>query len=1057
MIRIAHLSDLHFSLSEIKDTEQFIVKALIKDLDTFHKETNIDMILISGDLIDKGAESFGNDIITGLKKFEEIFINPITERINISKENIFFCPGNHDINRSVDDPIVENGLKQTLVSTESVNTFIDSGKSLGTLRIKAFKEYEGKYYSAYSGPRQISNYQSAFQVSVRGIKIGITCFNTAWRAFDGSDKGNLIVGERQVTNARDIVGKCDLKIALMHHPIDWLATFEQAYMESLLSKDYNILFSGHVHEGGSWSKTGMHGSLFVSTAPANWHYNIRSNDRKNANGYSIVDYDLDNKRVTIHNRRYAYKKECYDPNADLGDDNGKLVIPIPGSAEILTQSEEMKTVQLIRDTHIESTNEHLLSYSTDTKAPKDVEKIFVSPRLVAKVAFDIEKEKEGEEVKYSLDEICNSSENFIVFGTKESGKTVLLDKILLDFTKNVSKIHKIPVFIDFVEIGTTRFETLINRFLGISITEVDTYLNNHRVTMLVDNLTFTKINHYKLIRLIEFIEKFKHVQIIATSSQMFEGDIPLEMLEYPAFSNFNLISIGSFRTGQIKDLIRKWFSSESKFDTPEKLDKILSVIQALNLPRTPLAISMFLWIIEQQENYKPINHATMLENYIERLFKKHSHKEQYSETFDYRNKERLLSDIAHRMFENNMINYRISYNELNNFVYNYFKIKKFDYPAEEVLNHFLVKGILLKENDDSEVYVRFRFSCFFQYFLMKKMEFDNKFKEYVLREENFLNFVDEIDYYTGVKRDQAEILGLLIKRMMKVYEPIISQIMNIQNTFDNIFDIANKSVASTLEPAFIENLNQNRPSEKDLEKVKDEMLDKTPPEKGIQSKDAEISQPLKLERLWSLSAHVLKNTEEITDIGLKDSAYESILICSMAFSNLYKYWVDNYIKKKHSDGQTKIDEHLVVAQKVLPLIHEIVLFSLMGTTKLAIVIRDKINMDMKGNSVVSDFEKYLSVFLYADIRGKDYQNYIKNFVKNIKRTYIYDMTLYKLITYYYIRSKSKESDVFYEELISELIVNAKGLEKGQKSSIMERYKLKKRKRFEETPEIGSDV
>jgi hypothetical protein len=284
--------------------------------------------------------------------------------------------------------------------------------------------------------------------------------------------------------------------------------------------------------------------------------------------------------------------------------------------------------------------------------------------------------------------------------------------------------------------------------------------------------------------------------------------------------------------------------------------------------------------------------------------------------------------------------------------------------------------------------------------------------------------------------------------MRKEYEPILKHIMAIPNTFDNIFDITNKSIVVNLGPSFIEDLNRNRPSEKELEKIKDDMLDKTAPEQGIEKKQTELSRSMKLERLWTLPAQVLKNTEEISDVGLKDSAYEQILLCSMAFSNLYKFYIEEHIKKLKSMSQIKIDENLIVAQKMLPLIHEIVLFSLMGTSKLGVVIKDKIIKDATGTAKISDFEKFISVFLYADIRGRDYQKYIRNFIKNIKRTYIYDMTLFKLITFYYFRSKNKESDIFYEELIAELIVVAKGLDKKEKSKIIQDYKLKKRKRID---------
>jgi predicted MPP superfamily phosphohydrolase len=328
MIRIVHVSDLHINISSIKDIEEFIIRSLLNDLDKYNAQKKIDLIIVSGDLVDRGGESFDNKVVNGLDKYEEIFTKPIIDRLKIPKENIFHCPGNHDIERKADDVILETGLRNTLITSESVNSFIDSGKELGISRIKGYKDFEKKYYKDFLGPKQITNYQSAFEVLLGDIKVGVTCFNSAWRAYDNEDQGKLIIGERQITNARAINEKSSLKIGVIHHPLDWLAPFDQENIEKFLFKDYNLLFCGHVHKGSVWTKSGMYGNLFVSMAPANWYYNIRSTDRINANGYSIIDYDIENMQVINHSRRYIHGKG-YDPNTDLGDEQGKLTFQIP--------------------------------------------------------------------------------------------------------------------------------------------------------------------------------------------------------------------------------------------------------------------------------------------------------------------------------------------------------------------------------------------------------------------------------------------------------------------------------------------------------------------------------------------------------------------------------------------------------------------------------------------------------------------------------------------------------------------------------------------------------
>lgn len=1042
MIRIVHLSDIHLRADAITDAEEFIIKALKKDLSNFNQTKRIDLIIISGDLIDKGGESFGNNLKTAFSMFEEKVIEPITQEIQLSKHRIFLAPGNHDIDRKSDEKWEETGLRDTLITTEEVNKFIDSKKENGIMRVLSFKKFEMAFYNSFSEKSGCSNYQSCFSLNVDNVNIGITCFNSVWRSYDANtDKGNLILGERQVTGAREFIEKCDLKIAVIHHPLDWLALFDQKDVTPFIEKDYDLLFCGHIHEPISWAKTGIYGSLFVSIAPTNWTYDIRKEDKCN-NGYSVVDIDLDNMQITNYYRRYSHHKETFVPNTDLGDDRGRRVFSLPDSTARFEYQNENTICERIKDIFLKDLNRHLLSFNTDTKAPKDLDSLFVLPRIVRKVEYQVDKLEKEE--TYSLEDLCKSEDNLLILGTKESGKTVLLDKILTELTKNIHKYHKTPVHVNFDEIGTKRYETIISTFLGIGIKSIKEFLNSAKVILLIDDLSFNQVYIPELKRLERFLDENSTVRIIATSGQSIEGEIPLELFEITTFNRFKPLSIKSYRTKEIKELIKRWFSNNIDFDTPEKLEKLITFFSKVNIPRTPLAVSMFLWIIEHQEDYKPINHATLLENFIERLFKKLSKKEILAGEFDYKNKERLLSEIAYQMYKGDQKNYGLSYSDLLTFIDRYLRGRKFDFVSEEVLEHFLTKGILIKESDGAQVIVRFRFACFFEFFLARKMEFESPFKEHVLDEENYLNFCNEIDYYTGLKRDQASILKLLIGRMNTAYKEVIEEINKLQFSYDSPF-LKIESLSSTLDTSFVNKLREKKPKEEEIEKMKDEVLDSMKPETGIPKKEDSISFFRRMDKMLGLASKVLKNSEEIEEENVKDNSYISILQCMMALSILYKLLIEAYVLKFKGRSDLAIVENLKIAREFMPLIFEIVLFNNMGTGKLSGVIRDKIRRDI-GGSNITDYEKFISIFLYSDIRGKDYLKYIKAFVRAIRRSYIVDMSLFKIIIYYLYRSRSKKEDEMYENIIGDLIVAAKGRKRVDKGKIISQYKrLKKAK------------
>lgn len=56
------------------------------------------------------------------------------------------------------------------------------------------------------------------------------------------------------------------------------------------------------------------------------------------------------------------------------------------------------------------------------------------------------------------------------------------------------------------------------------------------------------------------------------------------------------------------------------------------------------------------------------------------------------------------------------------------------------------------------------------------------------------------------------------------------------------------------------------------------------------------------------------------------------------------------------------------------------------------------------------------------------------------------MTLFKLVSYYFLRSKNRHTDQLYENLIGDLILKARGLPKRNKGKIIAEYRGKRLRR-----------
>lgn len=119
--RILHLSDLHWR-ENTKADQEIVVNALLKDLADITQDRRPDRIVFRGDLVYSGSESSG----FGAAKAE--FLDRIRDSLGLSDDSILICPGNHDVDRkkALEDNYLEIGLKNELISRDSLNEHLDN-------------------------------------------------------------------------------------------------------------------------------------------------------------------------------------------------------------------------------------------------------------------------------------------------------------------------------------------------------------------------------------------------------------------------------------------------------------------------------------------------------------------------------------------------------------------------------------------------------------------------------------------------------------------------------------------------------------------------------------------------------------------------------------------------------------------------------------------------------------------------------------------------------------------------------------------------------------------
>lgn len=319
-LRILHFSDFHLNNGKIAEA-QHIIRYMQKCLEDICKNKKIDLILFSGDILDKGGVSF-ESITNGLSTFVDVVIKPITETIGLPMYCFIFSPGNHDIDRNADSRRMEKDLESGIETWEDIITKLSKADDLSdfTKRITQYKEFEKKHYSAFPEIEYKSfPLLSTYKLQANGLTVGISSINSVWRCgFD--DVNKVVIGLNQISEHTDHLQGCDLKIALTHYPIDMLKVCERDQATILIAKEFDLLCTGHAHselikyegleEDASFLNVKSAGTLSDNIYEKNSRYKnaFQIIDFNSKSGFCVSKYHQPNSQEFLLDNNFGCKK-----------------------------------------------------------------------------------------------------------------------------------------------------------------------------------------------------------------------------------------------------------------------------------------------------------------------------------------------------------------------------------------------------------------------------------------------------------------------------------------------------------------------------------------------------------------------------------------------------------------------------------------------------------------------------------------------------------------------------------------------------------------------------
>jgi predicted MPP superfamily phosphohydrolase len=289
-VRILHITDLHYS-SKPKAARDRLLQNFINDL----KKQEYDIILFTGDIVNSGSKG----------DFESVFENFIKKIPSSTASNVFYCPGNHDVNRSDERKAITDHIESKVESLDRLNKFVKQNSEDLEDSFRPLTNYFDFVKGQLDDEDKFNRFYTSHSRKVNDLDIGIVSINTSWLALGRKDRGGLLFPIVELDAALDDIKKCELRILLHHHPIAYLKEFNEFQIEDVIHSNFDLSFSGHRHKSvNSIFITSNDGIVKIEGAA------VLASDGAEI-GYTIVEYDIDNLTFEYQTRLYDSKNEIF--------------------------------------------------------------------------------------------------------------------------------------------------------------------------------------------------------------------------------------------------------------------------------------------------------------------------------------------------------------------------------------------------------------------------------------------------------------------------------------------------------------------------------------------------------------------------------------------------------------------------------------------------------------------------------------------------------------------------------------------------------------------------
>lgn len=229
---VLQLSDIH-----IKSAKDRVFSRDVKITEAVRNlgfKADLCIVAVTGDIAFAGTEA---QYAESLAILENLRIN-LPAALGGTPVEFVAIPGNHDCNFSLDSKV-----RRSVISTAKADNEVD--ESVIEVATSVQKDFFSLLHLYFNHNLEfINKLYWRYQFNVKGHKILVNCFNTAWVSELREQPGTMYYPLEYLPTDCE----CNLSISLLHHPYNWLEPNNSRPFRKAIQFMSDVILTGHEHD-----------------------------------------------------------------------------------------------------------------------------------------------------------------------------------------------------------------------------------------------------------------------------------------------------------------------------------------------------------------------------------------------------------------------------------------------------------------------------------------------------------------------------------------------------------------------------------------------------------------------------------------------------------------------------------------------------------------------------------------------------------------------------------------------------------------------------------------